>query len=52
VRGVGGVAPARDGVELNIAQELCLEPPLEPGITVSGIILVPSPPPARTSHRR
>ena len=29
-----GAAPAREGAELDIAQELRLEPPLEPGITV------------------
>src|SRR6516225_12403203 len=30
VRGVGGVAPARERVELHLAQEMRLEPPLEP----------------------
>ena len=31
VRGVGGVAPAREGVELHLAQKLRLEPPLQAG---------------------
>src|SRR5262249_37869752 len=30
VRGVGGIAPARERVELHLAQEMCLEPSLEP----------------------
>ena len=30
VRGVGGIAPARERVEVHLAQEMRLEPPLEP----------------------
>src|SRR5262249_34430682 len=30
VRGIGGIAPARERVELHLAEEMRLEPPLEP----------------------
>jgi hypothetical protein len=31
VRGVGGIAPARERIEVHLAQEMRLEPPFEPG---------------------